>query len=465
MVGSADAGDGTGGTLDITKTLSTAALADNSVTDAKIATHTSTKITITTKGQLNSAVVYNDATNVFGDFNQDFKDDKLRIFNPADTFAYTIIGATIGANRNLTLPLLTGNDTVVTAAFIQTITNKTFSLTDNTLTATSAELATAISDETGSGLLVFATSPTLTTPLLGTPTSGVLANCTGYTISNLASGTSANLAGVISDETGTGALVFGTSPIIVTPTIASFTNATHDHSNTAGGNNLTNTALTSGVFPAITGLGVQSQILNVSTFGVQFGEANQDIIGSATGIVYDTPTGDTHVFDIAGVNELKISNTVVNLIGNTLELDVNQTIVPDAGGLTYNVPTGDTHDFQINSVSTFSSSTSLFSINTGLFAHSVTAGITASTTQTQGQGALTTSINEVATVANTNDTVTLPSAIAGLEVVVINNGANSLQIFPASGDDLGQGVDTATTLSGGSNISFFTYDATNWESV
>ena len=45
-------------------------------------------------------------------------------------------------------------------------------------TPSSANLATAITDETGSGSLVFATSPSLVTPLLGTPTSGALTNCT-----------------------------------------------------------------------------------------------------------------------------------------------------------------------------------------------------------------------------------------------------------------------------------------------
>lgn len=39
-------------------------------------------------------------------------------------------------------------------------------------TPSSANLAAAVSDETGSGALVFATSPTLVTPILGTPTSG-----------------------------------------------------------------------------------------------------------------------------------------------------------------------------------------------------------------------------------------------------------------------------------------------------
>lgn len=44
---------------------------------------------------------------------------------------------------------------------------------------TSAQLAGVISDETGSGLLVFGTSPTLVTPALGTPSAVVLTNGTG----------------------------------------------------------------------------------------------------------------------------------------------------------------------------------------------------------------------------------------------------------------------------------------------
>lgn len=103
-----------------------------------------------------------------------------------------------------------------------------------------------------------------------------------------------------------------------------------------------------------------------------------------------------------------------------------------------------------------------FNVVTAL-TRSTTAGITASTTQTQGQGALTTEINEVSTVANANDTVTLPSAVAGRKVWVFNNGANTLQIFPASGDNLGAGVDTATTVTAGNNITFVAYNNTNWE--
>lgn len=92
------------------------------------------------------------------------------------------------AAQQHTLPSVT-SDTVALLAAAQTLTGKTLNLTSNTLVATSAQLITAVTDETGSSLLVFNTSPTLVTPLLGTPTSGVLTNCTGLPAASLVAGT------------------------------------------------------------------------------------------------------------------------------------------------------------------------------------------------------------------------------------------------------------------------------------
>jgi len=102
-------------------------------------------------------------------------------------------------------------------------------------------------------------------------------------------------------------------------------------------------------------------------------------------------------------------------------------------------------------------------LNGGYVIKSTTATITASTTQTQGQQPLTTDINEISTVGNANDAVTLMTAVAGLEIFIINNGSNTLQIFPASSDDLGAGVNSSTTLAAGSNVTFVSYNTTNWE--
>jgi hypothetical protein len=56
-------------------------------------------------------------------------------------------------------------------------------------TPTSANLAAAVTDETGSGALVFATSPTLVTPALGTPSSATLTNATGLPLTTGVTGT------------------------------------------------------------------------------------------------------------------------------------------------------------------------------------------------------------------------------------------------------------------------------------
>lgn len=97
-------------------------------------------------------------------------------------------------------------------------------------TPSSASLRAVLTDETGTGAAVFADSPALVTPTLGTPASGNLSNCSalpigavsglGANVSTfLATPSSANLAAAVTGETGSGALVFATSPSLTTPTL------------------------------------------------------------------------------------------------------------------------------------------------------------------------------------------------------------------------------------------------------
>jgi hypothetical protein len=111
---------------------------------------------------------------------------------------------------------------VVTTSSTDTLTNKTINGSNNTITnvaistavsglgtgvatflatPSSTNLISAITDETGTGALVFANTPTLVTPVLGTPTSGTLTNCTGLPVSGISASTTTAL-GVGSIELG-----------------------------------------------------------------------------------------------------------------------------------------------------------------------------------------------------------------------------------------------------------------------
>lgn len=216
------------------------------------------------------------------------------------------------ADRTITLPDATGTVALTTTSVASAVAGTGISVSG----ATGAVTITNIGVQTFNGLTGAVTGLTSGGPL-GTPSSGTLTNCTSLPVATgisglcggiatfLAQPTSANLITAMSDETGTGLLVFGTNPVLTTPNLGTPT--------TLVGTNITGTA---------TGFTVGSASLATNSLSLGGTAAS----GWAQ-LASPTFTGTVNTNNLIVGGDLTVSGTTTTINSTTLTINDFNIIV------------------------------------------------------------------------------------------------------------------------------------------
>lgn len=230
---------------------------------------------------------------------------------------------------------------------------------------TSANLAAALTDETGTGANVFADGPVLSAPVLGTPASGNLVNCTGYPVGALSgtitvaqggtgitAGTSGGIPYYSSSSTiassaalAANRLVLGGGAGATPATLGSLgTTTTVLHGNAAGAPTFGSVSLTAdvtGTLPVANGgTGITSLGAGVATFlgtpsSANLAAAVTDETGTGSLVLANTPTLQTPVIGAATGTSVVLSSTATAsaLIPSGSAVPTNGVYLPAANSV------------------------------------------------------------------------------------------------------------------------------------
>lgn len=251
-----------------------------------------------------------------------FNNQALQVNNPAATFQYIFNGSAITVNRNVTLPLLVGDDTFVMAAFTQTLTNKTMSGSQNTFSAIpSASIVTLLVSHTLDTTNTIVDSSDNTKVLQFSLSGATTAKTATFTLAHTNARTytfpdaSITVSGINLAETITAAKTFTTGLLKVA-----------DISDANGVKSIVNTATASAVNWIVVTNAATGNDASISVGG----ESNRSLklLPSGTGVIY----GNREVWTYNLTDETTLPTTDVKYTSEPLPYNVSIDDV--IGGLT-----------------------------------------------------------------------------------------------------------------------------------
>ena len=368
--------------------------------------------------------------------------NKVAITAPATSATLTLAnGSSLITSGAYSTTLTSTANTTVTLPTSGTLATTSNKLSDFAATS-SSELAGIISDETGTGSLVFSNSPVLVTPNIGTPSAATLTNATGLPITTgvsglgtgvatfLATPSSANLAAALTDETGTGLAVFNTSPNINTSITTSSTTF----------NLINSTATTVNFAGAATTIAIGAATASTTLNGNVTISGNLTVSGTSTVINATTLTVADKNIELANVSTP--TNTTADGAGLTIKGTTDKTLnwvnATTAWTSSEDFDLASGKGYKINNTSVLTSTT----LGSGVTTSSLTA-VGNVTTGTWSSTLGTVSGANLTNLTAANLTGTIPSGVLGNSTV--NIGTTSIALNRSSAN---------LALTGISNIAF-----------
>ena len=201
-----------------------------------------------------------------------------------------------------------------------------------------------------------------------------------------------------------------------------------------------------------------------NNFTTTTGKVTAPAVENGTSNVRITNNGNVTVSVAGNANIITATGTGANVSG-TLSVSGNATV-----GNIY--ATNGIFSGAVQGVTTLTANANIATTGTGNIVSNayvftgVTTGITANGTTQGAATAITKGFNVVATCTGTNYSVVLPASVAGMRVMIRNNTANTLYVYPASGSAINLlSTNAAYQQSANTTNEFYCISGTQWYSL